>query len=435
MRSMLAANLDMQIVECHTRYLGHSAYVGQRKKEVFESICTKIQNKLQGWKAGLFSQAGWEVLLKVVTQEIPCYVMRCFRLPKELIKHIHSMMAQFWWGTSDTKQKIHWEKWNKLCKAKIKGGMGLKDLTRFNKALLAKQGWKIIQNPQSMLGSVLKACDFSNGSFLEAKPSGFCSYVWQSILWGKELIRQGLCWRVKLGRMKIDSIFHEDDVPIVLGLAPCTSNADDDLVWDYSPNGIYSVSSGYKIADMTPSKTESSSCQNMEKWWNKLYGIWRSLRRSVISFSAFVRVGFRLRLLHQNIEDPIIILFEVHRKLARGEVAEQLHNCNTSNPLDSNLQLANRIKWENPHPGYVCINSDASVPKEGSYCGLGVVIRDHHGKVIAAAIHRLKGHFNVELAESLALHLGLQLAEKIPPSPFIIQTDCLRIVQYLNGFE
>ena len=34
---------------------------------------------------------------------------------------------------------MHWMKWEDLCKPKSQGGMGFKELSRFNNALLAKQ--------------------------------------------------------------------------------------------------------------------------------------------------------------------------------------------------------------------------------------------------------------------------------------------------------
>ncbi|XP_030478036.1 uncharacterized mitochondrial protein AtMg00310-like [Cannabis sativa] len=109
-------------------------------------------------------------------------------------------MARFWWGSSDSKHKIHWGKWHKLCKPKEKGGMGFKNLEKFNQSLLAKQGWKILHNPHSMLARVLKACYFTNSSFLEAKIGGVGSFVWRSILWGRKIIEKGTRWRVLSGK-------------------------------------------------------------------------------------------------------------------------------------------------------------------------------------------------------------------------------------------
>jgi len=77
--------------------------------------------------------------------------------------------------------------------------LGFKDLNCFNKALLAKQGWRLCQNPSSLLGSILKATYFLNSSFLEASLGKRPSYAWRSIFLARNLLKQGLVWRVGNG--------------------------------------------------------------------------------------------------------------------------------------------------------------------------------------------------------------------------------------------
>ncbi|KAL5752846.1 hypothetical protein ACOSP7_023036 [Xanthoceras sorbifolium] len=161
------------------------------KKGLFHSIKYRVWAKLQGWNAKLFSVGGREILLKAVVQSIPVYSMNLFKLPKALIWEIHSLCAKCWWGSDHGRKKIHWGSWDKLCTHKMDEGLGFRDLHIFNKAMLAKQSWRILRNPSSLAARVLKGCYFPHSDFLRASGKPSSSFVWRSLLWGRELILQG----------------------------------------------------------------------------------------------------------------------------------------------------------------------------------------------------------------------------------------------------
>jgi hypothetical protein len=66
-------------------------------------------------------------------------------------------------------------------------------------AMLAKQGWRLIQNPDSLCAKILKAKYYREGQVLYAKPRTGMSYTWRSILRGLELLKKGVVWRVGNG--------------------------------------------------------------------------------------------------------------------------------------------------------------------------------------------------------------------------------------------
>lgn len=66
-------------------------------------------------------------------------------------------------------------------------------------ALLAKQGWRIIMNPESLLAQVYKARHFPNGSFLNATLGTRRSATWRSIWMARTYLERGLRYRVGNG--------------------------------------------------------------------------------------------------------------------------------------------------------------------------------------------------------------------------------------------
>ena len=79
-------------------------------------------------------------------------------------------------------RKIHWRSWDKLSISKQEGGMGFRELRDFNLAMLAKQGWRMQQDHDSLLSKCFKARYFPRSTFLKAKVSPGCSYVWRSLV-------------------------------------------------------------------------------------------------------------------------------------------------------------------------------------------------------------------------------------------------------------
>ena len=190
--------LGVAEIKEYEKYLGLPVVVGRNKKVSLNYIKDRVWGKLQGWKEKLLSQAGKEVLLKAVVQAIPTFAMSCFRLSIGLCQDIEMLIKKFWWGQRGDRRKIHWKKWEVLCKPKLEGGLGFKDLCKFNEAMLAKQIWRLTFDTNSLFYKVFKAKYFPNGNVFEAR-SATGSFAWKSILRSKNLIERNARWRIGNG--------------------------------------------------------------------------------------------------------------------------------------------------------------------------------------------------------------------------------------------
>uniref|UniRef100_A0A2N9FKU0 Uncharacterized protein n=1 Tax=Fagus sylvatica TaxID=28930 RepID=A0A2N9FKU0_FAGSY len=224
---------------------------------------------------------------------------------------------RFWWGQKSDQRKIHWLKWDKLCQPKGRGGLGFKELQRFNIALLAKQFWRLMHVRNSLFFKVFSAKFFPNGNIMEASEKTSGSFAWRSILKAKELILLDAIAKIPLS----------DRAP------------PDRLIWHATRDGNYTVRSGYHmLLQNSRNSNPECSCQGVPD------PLWKTIWASRIPAKA---------LLHEHIS-----------------VSQSMNN---ENPRHTS------VKWKLPIHHLYKANFDGAFSKETNEGGIGVVIRDQAG--------------------------------------------------------
>ncbi|KAL8456615.1 hypothetical protein ACS0TY_034735 [Phlomoides rotata] len=176
------------------KYFGLPSLIGRNKNEIFSYVRDRLWKKLQLWRSKKLSMSGKEILIKVVAQSIPTYVMIMFLLTLTLLDELHRMLNALWWGHGSNLNDIKRESWESLCAPKSSGSMRFRNLHLFNVTLLGKLGWCIIMTLDSWVSRILKAKYFLD-SILGVNPS----FTWRSIHEANNLICQGTRWKIRDG--------------------------------------------------------------------------------------------------------------------------------------------------------------------------------------------------------------------------------------------
>src|ERR1044072_2268612 len=91
------------------------------------------------------------------------------------------MINRFFWGGDVETHKIHWMCWDKLAKPKKNGGLSFRNFRCFNKAILAKQWWRLATNTETPVSRLYKACYYQNSTIRDGQIGGNPSFMWRSI--------------------------------------------------------------------------------------------------------------------------------------------------------------------------------------------------------------------------------------------------------------
>ena len=94
---------------------------------------------------------------------------------------------------------LHWAKWEKVCLPREEGGIGFRMIHEFSMALLAKQLWRLVQVPDSLVARVLRRRYYRLSSPLRVNSTSSPSYVWTSISAARKLLLLGIRQKIHSG--------------------------------------------------------------------------------------------------------------------------------------------------------------------------------------------------------------------------------------------
>ena len=99
------------------------------------------------------------------------------------------------------------------------------------------------------------------------------------------------------------------------------------------------------------------------------------------------------------------------------------------------IQSRTTVSWKPPAMGRVKINYDGAVFNETGEAGIGVIIRNPQGAVMASLSERIPFPHSVEAVEATAARVAVQLAYDLGFKEVEVEGDSINIVQALSQTE
>ncbi|XP_074348430.1 uncharacterized protein LOC141687156 [Apium graveolens] len=214
---------------------------------------------------------------------------RVCQILQEIIKDFERSFSIYWWGIKEnTNSGISWMNWERLSKHKVAGGVGFRDFRDFNLDLLGKQGWRLMNHPEKLSSKLYKARYFPECHFLASELRNNPSFIWRSIWEARSVIKAEARWKIgngaKIGILGqpwlqdsvnpcimseiiglndatvsslmiddgggwdhevIEDLFNTRDQRYILAIEIRGCGRDDELYWNESISGDYTVKSAY----------------------------------------------------------------------------------------------------------------------------------------------------------------------------------------------
>ena len=145
----------------------------------------------------MFWQADRLTLYRTILQILPIYQMSTMKFTKHQIHTMESIIGYSTWGNRHEGRKIHVFAWDKITTPFKQGGLGIIKLNLLKKAMLTKQFWKIIDNPNRLSSKVIiQKYDKGSIEFLSDSNTN-TNWKWKDIRSNAPFITNSLCWQVR----------------------------------------------------------------------------------------------------------------------------------------------------------------------------------------------------------------------------------------------
>lgn len=127
-------------------YLGLPIIHSKVTRSTYSYVIEKVLRKLASWKGKVLSYAGRRTLIQFSLNSIPLYTMQSAFLPVSLCDKLVIVSRNFLWGGNRDISHNHLVNWERVCRPKGNGALGLRKAKLTNYLCLPRRDGRFIRD-------------------------------------------------------------------------------------------------------------------------------------------------------------------------------------------------------------------------------------------------------------------------------------------------
>ncbi|XP_074270231.1 uncharacterized protein LOC141593178 [Silene latifolia] len=310
-------------------------------------------------------------------------------------------------------------------------------------ALLGKQAWRLVTEPDCLWARVMKARYYYTRDFMTADVGYRPSYTWRSIVGAREVLECGL--RKRIGNGRDTRVWGEawlcsGALTTLDNIARRTRGESPSCYFCQS----FSESSLHLFQDCSVARwvwkalgLEGKGCvegtergEDLRDWVEGRWGEIEASEYGVFMIGCWAIWEHRNKVVFDGVQiepDRIVqrIRDVLHEESGNAELRVGCGRRKARNTRDTESE-----GWKPTAEGYHKINVDAGI-KDGEGVSSGVVCRDAGGKVLWGLTVVREAEWDPRFAEAMAMLDGLQEARARGHDRVVLESDCLQVIDAL----
>ncbi|XP_010666689.2 uncharacterized protein LOC104883828 [Beta vulgaris subsp. vulgaris] len=281
--------LGMETRDSLGTYLGAPIDFQGSRVQTFTHLLDKASSRITSWSDCSLSQPAKVIIINSILIGALMHYLAVFRVPQTITNKLDGLFATFFWKDFHGKG-IHWKKRSVIHRPKGAGGLGIRNVGVFNKALLMRKASRIQRNPHLLLSRVYNSS--TRTSTDQMRNTNLSSWGRRGIVMANSLLNQFSHWKIGDGKAtrvstacwvkgtrpifrdtvplltartlrvadlilenqgqwnirKVNALFEHHSARQIKSIElPPAPNISDEKFWPYTKSGEYTTKSGYAV--------------------------------------------------------------------------------------------------------------------------------------------------------------------------------------------